>query len=61
MNDGQLIVVLVFSDKGSETNGLRSASDLSKSVIATVNDQDKALVKAYEEELQGDTKWSVDR
>ena len=61
MNDGQLIVVLVFSDKDSETNGLRSASDLSKSVIATVNDQDKALVKAYEEELQGDTKWSVDR
>ena len=61
MNDGQLIVVLAFSDKGSETNGLRSASDLSKSVIETVNDQDKALVKAYEEELQGDTKWSVDR
>ena len=60
MNDGQLIVVLVFSDKGSETNGLRSVSDLSKSVIATVNDQDKALAKAYEEELQGDTKWSVD-
>ena len=60
MNDGQLIVVLVFSDKGSETDGLRSASDLSKSVIATVNDQDKALVKAYEEELQGDTKWSVE-
>ena len=61
MNDGQLIVVLVFSDKGSENNGFRSASDLSKSVIETVNDQDKALVKAYEEEFQGDSKGLVDK
>ena len=61
MNVGQLIVVLVFSDKGSEANGLRSAKDLSKSVIETVKDQDKALVKAYEEEFLVDVKEPADR
>ena len=61
MHGGQMIVVLLFSYKSVENQGMRSASDLSKSVVETVQHQDKAFVKAYMEETQENSGSSFDR
>ena len=56
-----MVIILLFSTKSFETEGARSVNDLSKSVVDTVQDQDKALAKAYEEETQETSRGSSNR
>ena len=53
MNNGQIIVVLTYTDETIKSEGQEYVDDLAKRVIDTVNNQDEAIKKHYEEEKIG--------
>ena len=55
MNNGQMIVVLTYSDETIKSQGQDYVENLAKRVVDTVNDQDAALVNYHEEDKLGNT------
>ena len=55
MNNGQIIVVLTYTDETIKSEGHGYVDDLAKRVIDTVNNQDEAIKKHYEEEKFGNS------